>query len=47
MKFVIKEKTMSLSHVCLAVDNSAIFYGERSMALARSLGFARIPDDRR
>ncbi|WP_201017376.1 hypothetical protein [Pseudomonas cichorii] len=43
MKFVIKEKTMSLSHVCLAVDNSAIFYGERSMALAHSLGFPRIP----
>ncbi len=37
---------MSLSHVVLTVDNSAIFYRGRIMALAHTLGFPRIGADR-
>jgi len=44
---VINTKRLSLSHVGLAVDNSAIFYKEElTMALAHTLGFPRIGADR-
>jgi 5-methyltetrahydropteroyltriglutamate--homocysteine methyltransferase len=44
---VINAKRLSLSHVGLAVDNSAIFYKEEfPMALAHTLGFPRIGADR-
>lgn len=48
---MINTKRLSLSHVGLAVDNSAMFYDifyreKLTMALAHTLGFPRIGADR-